>query len=218
MEMSFALPHRPKSARDGPIFSGANNTRFGRRKFPLTAKAAPLEPQSDQRVDEDDEANPYPKPEPYLEVWSPFTTSLMDRTARAYDLVLNYERDSHGGQRWSHDDIIAIRQLGSHLHADIFALKQAARALLLLPNVGERGFDSERREARLQAVVQQAEGVRAYCEKVQQGIRDRESRFLPVDEEGNIFTEDGSVYDAQGNRYSGSIEPENYARKGLFFV
>jgi hypothetical protein len=55
--------------------------------------------------------------------WDPSLDKLMGRTARAYDLVVAYERDSEGGKRWSHDAIVHIHKTGKHLHNYIRALK-----------------------------------------------------------------------------------------------
>ncbi|KAG9184929.1 hypothetical protein G6011_11759 [Alternaria panax] len=48
---------------------------------------------------------------------------LVHRTTRAYDLVLNYIRDSSGGTRWSREDIDDIGHVGRYLHEDLRALK-----------------------------------------------------------------------------------------------
>lgn len=53
----------------------------------------------------------------------------MQRTARNYDLILAYERDCEGGQRWSTDDIAEIRFLGRHFHQDKRALDQLQHEL-----------------------------------------------------------------------------------------
>jgi hypothetical protein len=57
------------------------------------------------------------------QLWDPALDDLMGRTTRAYDLVINYARDSDGGTRWSATDIARIHETGKYLHANIRALK-----------------------------------------------------------------------------------------------
>jgi hypothetical protein len=47
----------------------------------------------------------------------------MGRTDRAYDLVINYERDPEGGKRWSSSDLAHIHKTGKHLLSIIRTLK-----------------------------------------------------------------------------------------------
>jgi len=61
--------------------------------------------------------------------WTDDEEEVMQRTARNYDLILAYTRDSEGGQRWSTEDIAAIRFLGRHLHQDRRALNRLRHAL-----------------------------------------------------------------------------------------
>ncbi|KAL1604377.1 hypothetical protein SLS59_004175 [Nothophoma quercina] len=75
--------------------------------------------------DQDEE----PEEEQLPQIWHPSIDDLIRRTARDYDLVMNYERDAEGGQRWLQDDIARIRDVGKHLHGDIFALRRWQRVV-----------------------------------------------------------------------------------------
>ncbi|KAH4942678.1 hypothetical protein HBI23_071290 [Parastagonospora nodorum] len=55
--------------------------------------------------------------------WPADLDDLMSRTARALDLVVNYERDSDGGVRWAADAIQVIRSEGKKFHSGIANLK-----------------------------------------------------------------------------------------------
>lgn len=112
----------------------------------------------------------------------------MGRTSRAYDLVVNYHRDCEGGQRWSRENIVHIHDLGKHLHSNIRALKRQRRSI---------AQSKLQDEAALRDVHENAETMREYCEQIQAVIRELESHLLPVDDQGNIFTDHGT-YDKEG--------------------
>jgi hypothetical protein len=57
----------------------------------------------------------------------PSLTTLMSRSSRAYDLVINYARDCPLGTRWSSASIARVRTAGKHLHADIRVLRHWER-------------------------------------------------------------------------------------------
>ncbi|KAL5113303.1 hypothetical protein ACEQ8H_008837 [Pleosporales sp. CAS-2024a] len=90
----------------------------------------------------------------------PWPAALMSRTARAFDLVMHYTRDSHGGKRWTPASIGRVRRAGKDLHNEIRSLKTWAR-------VPEDERDPLAIDADVQRVVQ-------LCEHVQRVICDTE--------------------------------------------
>jgi hypothetical protein len=87
--------------------------------------------------------------------------SLMSRTARAYDLVINYERDSYGGQRWSSSDIAHIYNTGKELHGKIRLFKSWRRSRATSLNLAQ--------------VDGKVEEMRKLCETVQRAIKETEN-------------------------------------------
>jgi hypothetical protein len=87
--------------------------------------------------------------------------SLMSRTARAYDLVINYERDSYGGQRWSRSDIAHIYKTGKELHGKIRVFKSSQR--------------SQAASLNLEQLDRMGDEVRKLCETVQRAIKETEN-------------------------------------------
>jgi hypothetical protein len=67
--------------------------------------------------------SPHHNPRAPPQLWNPALDALISRTTRAYDLVINYARDSEGGTRWSASSIALVHSTGKHLHANIRGLK-----------------------------------------------------------------------------------------------
>jgi hypothetical protein len=97
-------------------------------------------------------------------LWPASLESLMGRTTRAYDLVINYARDCPEGVRWNRDAIARVYRAGKHLHGDIRVLKH---------------WEREAKEVRLDdgdwAVIEEdEEKVWRLCERVQRVIKETE--------------------------------------------
>ncbi|CAN9235664.1 unnamed protein product [Alternaria sp. RS040] len=90
---------------------------------------------------------------------------LIYRTTRAYDLVINYARDSNGGTRWSNEDIDDIKHVGRYLHRDV-------RDLKYWKELGANGGDMDEGTAR--RMWDDEERLKKYCERVLDVIRDTE--------------------------------------------
>ncbi|KAL6712159.1 hypothetical protein ACN47E_000036 [Coniothyrium glycines] len=120
-----------------------------------------------------DDANP-----PDIPSCSPDDSDYIMRTARAFDLVLNYLRDNPDGRRWTAADIDTIRHEGRHLHENICALSRRAPEETLPLDV---------------------DCLLRYCQDVQDSIRRLESQYLPIDQQGNIYAKDGNVYNKEGH-------------------
>jgi hypothetical protein len=98
-------------------------------------------------------------------VWDDHFNSLMHRTVRAYDLVMNYDRDSNGGTRWSRENIEHIRDIGAYLHGDVRALQHRQE---VIAKEGEQdGFTMNRVRADIQ-------NMQKYCEQIQHVIKNTE--------------------------------------------
>tara|TARA_R110002003_G_scaffold70_25_gene6545 strand:- start:442 stop:1416 length:975 start_codon:yes stop_codon:yes gene_type:complete len=100
----------------------------------------PVRPRARRRRPEPDEEEDGPQ------LWDAKLYDLMNRTRRAYDLVINYARDCPEGKRWSEEHIWLVRSTGQNLHDDVRNLK-----------VGE-----------------DVENVRELCESVQRVIKETE--------------------------------------------
>lgn len=90
---------------------------------------------------------------------------LIHRTTRAYDLVINYARDSNGGTRWSYEDIDDIKHVGKYLHRDVLDLKYWKE---LVTNGGDMDEGTARR------IWDDEERLKKYCERVLDAIGDTE--------------------------------------------
>ncbi|CAN9176840.1 unnamed protein product [Alternaria alternata] len=90
---------------------------------------------------------------------------LIHRTTRAYDLVINYARDSNGGTRWLYEDIDDIKHVGRYLHRDVRDLKYWKE---LVANGGDMDEGTARR------IWDDEERLKKYCERVLDVIRDTE--------------------------------------------
>lgn len=121
------------------------------------------------------------------QVWNPSIDDLMRRTAHDYDLVMNYERDAEGGQRWTSEDIVCIRDIGKDLHRDIFALKRWQRV------VAQQG-DQDR--TIMMHIKREANFLKLLCERVQRAIVKYEQQcefellrngVYAQDENGNFY-------------------------------
>ncbi|RYO17144.1 hypothetical protein AA0111_g11142 [Alternaria arborescens] len=90
---------------------------------------------------------------------------LIHRTTRAYDLVINYARNSNGGTRWSYEDIDDIKHVGKYLHRDVLDLKYWKE---LVTNGGDMDEGTARR------IWDDEERLKNYCERVLDVIGDTE--------------------------------------------
>ncbi|KAF2853258.1 hypothetical protein T440DRAFT_506096 [Plenodomus tracheiphilus IPT5] len=92
-------------------------------------------PVDDSRARSDTVKSPSPAPsvtvssEHLPRYWTDVEEDLMQRTARDYDLILAYQRDSDGGERWSTEDIAKIRAKGQQFHNNRRALNQLRRTV-----------------------------------------------------------------------------------------
>lgn len=145
--------------------------------------------------DQDEE----PEEEQLPQIWHPSIDDLIRRTARDYDLVMNYERDAEGGQRWLQDDIARIRDVGKHLHGDIFALRRWQRV------VTEQGDQDKQM---MMHVKREANFLKLLCERVQRAINKYEQKC------GFELLRDG-IYaqDEDGNFYKPTT-PQEYVAEG----
>ena len=133
------------------------------------------------------------------QIWHPSVDELIRRTEHAYDLVLNYERDAKGGQRWMPEDIEKIRKVGVRLHQDIFALRRRQR------DIAEQG---DRDKVMMQQIKKEANSLKLLCERIQQAINKYEQKC------GFELLRDG-VYaqDEDGNFYKPTA-PQRYLDEG----
>lgn len=98
-------------------------------------------------------------------LWDEDLNSLMHRTIRAYDLVVNYDRDSYGGTRWSREDIARIRDVGAYLHGDVRDLKHWSEVV---------AKEGEQDAYTMDKIRDDVENLRKYCDQIQAIIRDTE--------------------------------------------
>ncbi|KAI4944110.1 hypothetical protein J4E91_008965 [Alternaria rosae] len=98
-------------------------------------------------------------------LWDEDLNSLMHRTIRAYDLVVNYNRDSHGGTRWSRKDIDRIRDVGAYLHGDVRDLKHWSAVV---------AKEGEQDAYTMDKIRDDVENLRKYCAQIQDTIKDTE--------------------------------------------
>jgi hypothetical protein len=124
--------------------------------------------------------------------------SLMSRTARAYDLVINYERDSYGGQRWSSSDIAHIYKNGKELHGKIRVFKSWRRSRAAGLNLAQ--------------VDGKVEEMRKLCETVQRAIKETENvaavQILPSPQRRRAPNTRGSNT-RQYSKYTHNVQHEN---------
>jgi hypothetical protein len=98
-------------------------------------------------------------------IWDDNLDVLMHRTIRAYDLVVDYENASHGGTRWSREDIQRIGSIGARLHGDVRALKH-------WNDVIEKQGEQDR--FTMGKLRDDIENLRNYCEQIQDVIKETE--------------------------------------------
>ena len=120
-------------------------------------------------------------------IWHTSIDDLVRRTAHDYDLVMNYERDAEGGQRWLPKDISRIRDVGKNLHHDIFALRRWQRV------VAEQGDQDKNM---MMQIKREANFLKLLCERVQRAINKYEQKcefellrdgVYAQDEDGNFY-------------------------------
>jgi hypothetical protein len=155
-----------------------------------------------QRYEQGDE----PEEEQLPQIWRPFIDDLIRRTAHDYDLIMNYERDAEGGQRWLSEDIARIRGVGRHLHSNIFALKRWQR---IIANEGDQN------KAMMQKIKRDANFLKLLCERVQKAINETEQKcefellrdgFYAQDEDGNFYKPTSpQQYLAEGGFLQGDV-------------
>jgi hypothetical protein len=133
------------------------------------------------------------------QIWHPSVDELIRRTEHAYDLVLNYERDSHGGQRWIPEDIAKIQKIGKHLHPDAFALRCRQR------DIAEQG---DRDKVMMQRIKKEANSLKLLCERIQQAISKYEQKC-----EFELLRHGVYAQDEDGNFYKPTA-PQHYLDEG----
>ncbi|KAF1845129.1 uncharacterized protein K460DRAFT_103542 [Cucurbitaria berberidis CBS 394.84] len=136
------------------------------------------------------------------QLWDTELDDLMGRTSRAYDVVVNYERDSEGGQRWSREDIALIRDLGKYIWDDLRAMKKWQRT------VAEQGDVDE---DTMRQIFDDADKMHAYCSEIQATIREKEyAGGFVVDTQGNLAVAHG-FRDERGQQLPGRsiLRPES---------
>jgi hypothetical protein len=106
-------------------------------------------------------------------LWPTALDDLIGQTTRAYDLVINYERDCPSGRRWNADGIARVYKAGKYLHDDVRILRHWKR------QVRELGYGDGDMMAKID---EDAERVRVLCEKIKGEIE--------AEEQGG----DGEVY------------------------
>ncbi|KAF9700261.1 hypothetical protein EKO04_001369 [Ascochyta lentis] len=121
------------------------------------------------------------------QIWHPSIDDLVRRTAHDYDLVMNYERDAEGGQRWLPEDIATIRDVGKRLHSDIFALRRSQRAV---------AYQGDQDKKMMQQIKRDANFLKLLCERVQRAINKYEQKceFELLRDGVYAQDEDGSFY------------------------
>ncbi|KAJ4989450.1 hypothetical protein SVAN01_04985 [Stagonosporopsis vannaccii] len=148
-----------------------------RRSYTRTSSPPAIRSHREEELDE----------EQLPQIWRPSTDDLIRRTAHDYDLVLNYERDAEGGQRWLPEDIATIRDVGKNLHRDIFALRRRQRVIAKLGDQDKDMIIKAKRAANL---------VKLLCERVQRAINKYEQKCefellrdgaYEQDEDGNFY-------------------------------
>lgn len=135
------------------------------------------------------------------QIWHTSIDDLIRRTAHDYDLVMNYERDAEGGQRWLPGDIARIRDVGKNLHRDIFALRRWQRI------VAQQG---DQDKIMMMHIKREANFAKLLCERVQGAI-------IKYEQKCNLELLRDSVYaqDEDGNLYKPTT-PEALVAEGGF--
>lgn len=135
------------------------------------------------------------------QIWHTAINDLIRRTAHDYDLVMNYERDAEGGQRWLPGDIARIRDVGKTLHRDIFALRRWQRV------VAQPG-DQDR--TMMMHIKREAHFVKLLCERVQDAITKYEQKCNL-----ELLRDGVCAQDEDGNLYKATT-PEDFVAEGGF--
>ena len=134
------------------------------------------------------------------QIWHTSIDDLVRRTAHDYDLVMNYERDAKGGQRWLPEDIATIRNVGKHLHGDIFALRRWQRV------VAEQG-DQDRKM--MTYIKMNVNSLKLLCERVQRVINKYEQKC-----EFELLRDGVYAQDEDGNFYKPTSPQQHVAEGG----
>lgn len=121
------------------------------------------------------------------QIWHPSIDDLIRRTAHDYDLIMNYQRDAEGGQRWLPRDTSRIRAIGKNLHRDVFSLRRWQRI------VAQQG---DQDKATMEQIKRDVNLLKLQCERIQQAIIKYEQKcefellrdgIYAQDEEGNFY-------------------------------
>lgn len=147
--------------------------------------------------EQDDE----PEDEQLPQIWNPSIDYLITRTAHDYDMIMNYQRDAEGGQRWTPLDIARIREVGKHLHRDIFALRRWRRV------VAEEG---DQNKDMMMIIKRDANLAKLQCERVQKAINRYEQKC-----EFELLRDGVYAQDEDGNFYKPTA-PKQYVGEGGF--
>ncbi|KAH8730833.1 hypothetical protein GQ44DRAFT_420886 [Phaeosphaeriaceae sp. PMI808] len=147
---------------------------------PLTPNKKP-EGKQQQQLGDEEEKDSKKDEEQDSHFWSYEDENLMRRTQRSYDLVLNYPRDSNGGQRWSASSIASIRKTGRRLHSDINELQCCKRQLNKSKQANAVGEDEEQDRILALKINGSLIKVMALCETVLSVIKDLERVLVLVD-------------------------------------
>jgi hypothetical protein len=105
--------------------------------------------------------------DPGPQLWPPTLDDLIGPVMRAYDVVVNYERDCPTGTRWSKAGIDRVHKLGKYLHADVGVLRGWKR------QVHEFG-DADARMMR--KITEDWQRVEKTCLEVKRAIDEEEVR------------------------------------------
>ncbi|KAJ8111450.1 hypothetical protein OPT61_g5958 [Boeremia exigua] len=148
-----------------------------RRSHAMETFSPTVGSQQDREVDE----------ERLPQIWHPSIDDLVRRTAHDYDMIMNYERDAEGGQRWLPEDIERIRVVGKNLHRDIFNLRRWPRVVAQHGDQDKHMMIQIKRDANL---------LKLLCERVQMAIVKYEQKcefellrdgVYAQDEDGNFY-------------------------------
>lgn len=133
------------------------------------------------------------------QIWHTSIDDLIRRTAHDYDLIVNYERDAEGGQRWLPRDIAHIRDVGKNLHRDIFALRRWQRV------VAEQG---DQDKTMMMHIKREANFLKLQCERVQRAIVKYEQKC-----EFELLRDGVYAQDENGNFYKPTT-PQQFVAEG----
>ena len=106
------------------------------------------------------------------QLWPAELDVMIGQVTRAYDVVINYERDCPNGKRWTTKGIRRVHEAGAYLHADVGVLrgwKRQAQELGTADEFMKRKIDED--WARVEKT----------CKKVRAAIDDEEKKARVID-------------------------------------